>query len=239
MKKYTHLFFDLDGTLWDLRINAHNALSILFSNYNHQGLDKIDFEKFISRYHFHNDQVWTLYRKGQIEKNVLRTIRFERAFADVGIEKPAWLNDFSNEFLEICPRQTQLVEGTKHALDTLSKIYQLHIITNGFKEVQGLKLDAGGITHYFSHIINSEDCGVRKPNAAIFEFALKTAGALKETSLMIGDDWEADILGARDFGMDQAFLTTTEESLAGESGIRHNYTPTYTIRNMYDLLDFL
>lgn len=245
MKKYQHLFFDLDGTLWDLQENTHVAMSILFEKYQKE-LSPVDFGKFYKRYHFHNDYVWALYRQGKIEKELLRTVRFERAFADSGLDvDKEFVDAFSEDFLEICPHQPKTIEGAHELLEYCKEHYTLHIITNGFIEVQGHKMEAANLNPYFTHIINSEHCGVRKPNAGIFEYALNIANANKENSLMIGDDWEADIVGARDFGIDQAFLTTTEDMMnkiheeAGHSNIRHNYKPTYVVSRLTELMNFL
>ncbi len=247
MKQYTHLFFDLDGTLWDLKTNTRNALEHLFTQY-HSQLKGIAFESFFHRYHFHNDQVWALYRENKIEKEVLRTIRFERAFADHNLHPGGeFITEFADSFLDICPRQPKTLDGAHDLLNYLrdKECYHMHIITNGFIEVQGIKMEAAGITNYFKEIINSEHCGVRKPQPGIFQYALQKTGATLENSLMIGDDWEADILGARNFGMDQAFITTTEEMLNdslnayGHNPIRHNYQPTYTISNLTELMEVL
>jgi len=245
LKKYKHLFFDLDGTLWDLQENTRNALVILFEKFKTE-LSEVDFEKFFKRYHHHNDHVWALYREGKIEKHVLRTIRFERAFEDVGLNlENDFIEKFSEEFLEVCPRQPKTLEGAHELLEHCKNNYQLHIITNGFVEVLGHKMAAAKLTDYFTEIINSEHCGIRKPHAGIFEYALNKAGANKENSLMIGDDWEADIIGARNFGIDQAFLTTTEDLMseinreAGSGSLRHNYKPTYTVSKLSELLEVL
>jgi YjjG family noncanonical pyrimidine nucleotidase len=245
LKKYKHLFFDLDGTLWDLRRNTRAALTILFDKYKTE-LSSIDFEAFFKRYHFHNDKVWALYRNNLIEKEVLRYVRFERAFNDTGFVGSAELiRNFSDDFMEICPRQPHTIEGTHELLKYCFGKYDMHIITNGFIEVQGHKMNAANLNSYFTHMINSEHCGVRKPHPEIFEYALNKAGADKSSSLMIGDDWDADILGARDFGMDQAYLTTTDDMLSelneenGHDKIRHNYKPTYAIKSLHELMDIL
>lgn len=238
-KEYKHLFFDLDGTLWDFDSNARNALLILFESYSARMEPAVDFELFLSRYQYHNEQAWALYRKGQMEKNTLRTVRFVKAFADAGLTGVSWIKSFADDFLDVCPRQAGLVEGTRESLEILSSKYQMHIITNGFREIQSIKLASGGIDQYFRQIINSEDCGVRKPGAAIFEYAMKVTGALKIDSVMIGDDWEADIIGARDFGIDQVFLVSGEEKVEDHNKLWHNYKPTYVVSNMHQLLDFL
>jgi putative hydrolase of the HAD superfamily len=121
----------------------------------------------------------------------------------------------------------------------------MHIITNGFVEVQGHKMKAASLENFFDQIINSEHVGVRKPHPDIFRYALEKAGAEAGESLMIGDDWEADILGARNYGIDQAYLITAEEeqnkvnASHGNDPVRHNYKPTYTLHSLRELIDIL
>lgn len=237
MKKYKHLFFDLDGTLWDLKENTRNALRILFEHY-HVELENIDFEDFLNRYRHHNRLAWELYRQGKLEKDVLRIIRFERAFEDCGNEQsPSFITQFAESFLDVSPRQPKAIDGAHELLDYCKSKYQLHIITNGFIEVQGFKLEAAGLTSYFSAMINSEHCGVKKPHPGIFDYAMKKAGADKEHSLMIGDEWESDIIGARDFGMDQVFLKDDESER--EQSLREVFRPTHTIAKLSELIEIL
>jgi putative hydrolase of the HAD superfamily len=242
LKKYNHFFFDLDGTLWDLYTNTEEALRILFKEFNLPA-EPAFFSDFYSKYHYHNEKVWALYRVGKIEKEVLRTIRFERAFEEAGHPLvAAEIERFADRFLDVCPKLPNLLPGAHELLAHASKNGKLHIITNGFKEVQGFKMEAGNLNQYFDQMINSEDVGKRKPNPEIFEYALKKAGATKEESIMIGDDWDADILGARDFGIDQAFITHTEQMQLKLSGgdrthqVRHNYSPTFTVNNLSELI---
>lgn len=241
MKQYKHIFFDLDGTLWDLYKNTELALRQLILEF---GLEHLSFEKFYQHYHHHNEIAWTLYREGKIKKEVLRTERFSRAFGEMGMtESTEFYERFAERFLEICPALPHRVEGAIELLNSLKGRYQLHIITNGFKEVQGIKMKAAGIDHFFQEIINSEDAGVKKPDRGIYEFALQKANALPEHSIMIGDDWEADIIGARDFGIDQVFLTKTERmqsELRGSTTTlkRHNYKPTLTVDDLHELISF-
>jgi putative hydrolase of the HAD superfamily len=241
---YTHLFFDLDGTLWDLQKNTRIALEQLYADGASQGLQAQWFERFYHRYHIHNDRAWALYREGKIEKNELRIVRFRKAFHDIRFDaSEEFLERFASGFLDLCPRQPHVLPGTFEVLDyCVRKKYSMHIITNGFKEVQGIKMDAAGLNGYFEHIILSDDVGAKKPSPVIFDYAFQRAGAKAETSLMIGDDWEADILGARHAGMDQAYLATTEKLLQEaqpEVKVRHNYTPTLTMNSLVELIPFL
>lgn len=245
MKSYKHLFFDLDGTLWDLHTNTRIAIEQLFLKYQDR-IGHVKSADFIPVYTRHNDAVWALYRQNKIEKSVLRTVRFERAFADCGVDTdPEFIEDFATDFIETCPNGPHTIAGTHELLEYCKDKYRLHIITNGFPEVQGNKMSAGKLDGYFREIVNSESVGARKPDPSIFEFALNRASANKSESLMIGDDWDADILGARDFGIDQVFLTTTEDILnrgaavRGQEPARHNYKPTYVVRDMFELKQIL
>ncbi len=243
--KYTHLFFDLDGTLWDLKTNTRVALQTLFDA-NQQVFSGTDFQAFYARYHIHNDRVWALYRDGKMDKETLRVSRFRHALDDCGIQSDdsfgAW---FADQFLEICPRLPHLIEGAMELLNHVNGKYELHIITNGFNEVQHYKMHAAGITSFFNHIIYSEEAGVRKPHKGIFDLAFQRTGADPSRSLMIGDDWDADILGARNAGMDQAFLTSTEDllhelgSVTTGRPMRHNFHPTYTLNHLNELIAVL
>lgn len=237
MKKYNHIFFDLDGTLWDLYKNTEEALRQLYVEFD---LNEDSFERFYKRYHFHNEKVWALYRVGKIEKEVLRSVRFSRAFDDVLMpQSEAMIDAFASRFLEVCPRLPHLIDGTMELLNVAREKATLHIITNGFKEVQGFKIEGGKLGGYFQEIVNSEDAGFRKPSKEIFEYAMKKANATASESLMVGDDWDADIIGARDAGIDQAFLTNTErmqQELTGAAPSRHNYQANYTIDSLRELI---
>jgi putative hydrolase of the HAD superfamily len=137
-------------------------------------------------------------------------------------------------FLEKCPTLPHLIAGAKEILEYCSHRYKMHIITNGFKEVQEIKMTSSGIIHYFQHFFYSEDLGVKKPHPAIFRNALNISQCSAEEVLMIGDDWGADILGARNIGIDQVYLNTNNKL-----DRRHNYTPTYSINDLRNLKEIL
>ena len=75
-----------------------------------------------------------------------------------------------------------------------------YILSNGFQEVQLRKLRSSGIEHYIHHLVLSDDCGITKPLPGIFEYALKRTGAIAETTVMIGDNYDADVQGAKNAG---------------------------------------
>lgn len=229
MSKYKHVFFDLDGTLWDIHRNAELTLRQMFVQFE---IDETLFEAFNKAYLKHNAKVWAMYREGTMSKEELRTARFSRSMDDIGFTyNDEWMERFAAAFVDQCPRQPHLIPGALEILNYLQGKYTMHIITNGFKEIQGIKMDGSGLTPFFVNNINSEDVGVRKPNPKIFEYAFELAGTNAEESLMIGDDWEADILGARGVGMDQVFLKFNDH--------RHNVQPTFTITELIELKNIL
>jgi putative hydrolase of the HAD superfamily len=196
------------------------------------GIDEALFESFNKAYLKHNARVWAMYREGTMSKEELRTARFSRSMDDIGFEYNAeWMEQFAAAFVEQCPRQPHVIPSALEILKYLEGKYTMHIITNGFKEIQGIKMDGSGLTSFFVHNINSEDVGVRKPNPKIFQYAFELAGTSAEESLMIGDDWDADILGARGVGMDQVFLKFDDH--------RHNVHPTFTITELIELKNIL
>ena len=204
--KYTHLFFDLDNTLWDFDRNAKLAMHETVEELNL--LEKInDFNQFYAFYDGVNHRLWEAYRKQEIRKNELITKRFSDTLAEFNLNNidPTAMND---RYLKNMAKQTCLVEGTLELLSTLKqRNLCLMIITNGFKEVQLNKLKNSGLAHFFDHVFISEDLNFPKPDIRVFQHAIRSSNAKKEKSIMIGDNWETDIMGARNFGIDQIFFS--------------------------------
>lgn len=196
-----HLFFDLDRTLWDFEKNSENALKHLFEE--KQLIEKIpSFEKFHRVYKQQNSLLWHDYGKGKISKEKLRTARFSETFSKFNIQDEELAAYFDHGYVTISPQQTSLFPNAHESLSYLKKLgYQMHIITNGFKEVQHIKLEKSDLTQYFDLILCSEEAGANKPNKEIFAHAIEKTGAKPNESVMIGDDYEVDVLGALRFGM--------------------------------------
>ena len=202
MRKYEFLYFDLDNTLWDFSVNAREALKQTLEN-----LDLIiqlpSFDDYFQLYEQINDSLWNDYRAKKITKQALIVERFSRSLGAFQILNQDW-QKINCHYLECMALQTQLFPGTLETLGYLkNKGYQMHIITNGFKEVQHAKLINSGLSEFFGRVFISEEIHTTKPHREIFEHALKSSNALKKKSIMIGDSWEIDILGAQNFGIDQ------------------------------------
>ncbi|MCJ8154475.1 YjjG family noncanonical pyrimidine nucleotidase [Chryseobacterium sp. SSA4.19] len=211
--KIQHIFFDLDNTLWDHRRNAYLTIKSLFEKEEISLKYNIDFEEFHFVYHEINEKLWENIRDGIIDKEYLRKHRFYDTFNHFGINDEALAMYFEEHFLDKILNHNELVEGAGYILDYLtSKKYTLHIISNGFKEVTERKCILSGIARYFQTITSADTVGVRKPKPEIFEYSLSLADATKENSILIGDDWVADVVGAQNFGMDVIFFDVFNEN---------------------------
>ena len=202
MRKYDFLFFDLDNTLWDFSANSREALK--------QTLDELglisqldSFDDYFHLYQQINESLWSDYRAKKITKQALIVERFSRSLEAFNITHQDW-QGINCYYLGCMSIQTKLIDGTVETLTYLkAKGYQMHIITNGFKEVQHAKVKNSGLSDFFGRVYISEEIRTTKPHRPIFEHALKSSNALKKKSVMIGDSWEIDIVGAQRFGMDQ------------------------------------
>lgn len=196
-----HLFFDLDRTLWDFDKNSEIALRQLFI------AEELEaqiggFEHFHKQYVYQNAHLWKLYGKGLIKKDELRFERFRVTLKHFKIKDEALVRRLSDAYVQISPLQTALFPSAIQTLQDLAQMgFKLHIITNGFQEVQFVKLENCGLRAFFDVVVCSEFVGKNKPDLAIFKYALNQAGAKAEKSVMIGDDYHVDIAGALRAGM--------------------------------------
>jgi putative hydrolase of the HAD superfamily len=206
MMKYKHIFIDLDKTIWDFDRNARATFEEIFKKYDLGSYGISGLDAFIAVYTRINEMLWDLYRENKIKKEVLSIRRFELTLNEFGIDDLILATHISEDYVTLSPLKTLLLPYSREALDYLRPTYALHIITNGFEEVQQKKLDVCRLRKYFRTITTSEEAGVKKPETPIFELALSKACARASESLMIGDDLVVDMSGARQAGMDTLYF---------------------------------
>ena len=210
MAKIEHVFFDLDHTLWDFEKNSDLAFQKVFEKQN----ITIDLHKFLEVYKPLNLEFWRLYREEKITKSELRYSRLKNTFDAIDFEISDEVIDMiAIEYIDFLPHFNHLFDGTFEILDYLKDKYNLHIITNGFEEIQAKKMESSKILDYFDVIVTSESVGVKKPNPRVFEFALEKANANANNSIMIGDSIEADIYGAINSGIKAIHCNFEKEAI--------------------------
>ncbi|MGB0403273.1 MAG: YjjG family noncanonical pyrimidine nucleotidase [Salibacteraceae bacterium] len=210
-KNITHVFFDLDHTLWDFETNSREALDEIFQIFELGQKRVRSAIDFIHVYERINENMWAGYRDGSISKNTLRKDRFPRALAAFNINDDKLAQEINDYYLSHSPLKSNLFDHAHTTLDYLKSKYKMYIITNGFEEVQNVKMKGSDLDRYFEKVITSEMVGVRKPDPKIFDFALSEANAKSEFSVMIGDDLIADVLGGQKAGMKGVFFNPTEK----------------------------
>lgn len=234
MKHYKDIFLDFDDTLYDTHGNAVIALRELFADMQ---LSRwfADEQVFYDAYWQANIDLWTRYSRGEITRDYLIVERFRRPLsAAEGLEPTVELClDASDRFLDFCSSKPGLVDGARELMDYLKRRgYRLHMCSNGFHEVQYKKLRACGLSDCFDTIVLSEDAGANKPSPLFFDYAMEQTKADKQLTLMVGDNFQTDILGAKRYGLDTAYFNRYPDYPAEEP-------VTYEVSRLSALMDIL
>lgn len=223
----TDVFFDLDHTLWDFDKNSKLAFKRVFNKNN---ID-INFDDFIKVYEPINLEYWRLFRNEKVSKQELRRGRLINSFKKLNLKFSIEIIDqLAENYIEELPLDNHLFKDALEVLNYLSKKYTLHIITNGFKNVQQQKITNSGIKKYVTTITTSEEVGVKKPNPKIFFKALDKAKTKPQNSIMIGDSFEADIQGAKKIGMKTLYFN--DKNITFDDEINQ----IYSLKEIYDYL---
>lgn len=199
--KFTHIFFDLDHTLWDYEYNSRKVLREMYA---HFGLNKhlsSTCDEFILSFCDANATLWHAFNLGQITRNEIRNDRFVKILKQCGCGDLPLGDTLSDYYLYHCPRQTRIMEDADLILDYLNRKYHLSIVTNGFDDVQYVKLQSCGLDKYFKNVFTSDTVGHKKPDPQIFEHALEVLGVDRRQVLMVGDNPVTDIQGAKNAGI--------------------------------------
>lgn len=205
----TDIFFDLDHTLWDFEANSAATFSSILAPFDYP----FSVEEFLNVYSPINHAYWKRYRENEITTEELRFSRIEKTFEVLQVPIPSErVLLHSEKYIEELSTHTHLFEGTKTLLDALHQKYHLHIITNGFEQVQQKKMRNSGIEKYFQVVLTAEKAGVKKPKSEIFQKALQMAQTSAAKSLMVGDSLEADVQGALAVGMQAIHFNSHNEN---------------------------
>jgi len=229
---YKNVFIDLDDTLWDFHANAKSSLAEIYDRRN-LGQFFDSFDQYFSIYAKRNIELWEEYGKGTISKAELSLERFSHPLIQVGVDNAPLAKEIGEEYLALLPSRTMLVPHAKELLDYLRPKYPLTIVSNGFVEVQYKKLNSCRLEQYFAHVVLSEAAQALKPDKRIFEYALQLNNANASETIMIGDSYEADIVGAQNASIDQIYfnpkLTQPDK----------NKPSTFQVNSLSEIMDIL
>ena len=231
MQRYKNLFIDLDDTIYDFSSASREAF---METYELLHYDRFfdSFNHYYSIYEPYNLELWHIYGEGKITKEELNKRRYSYPLEVVGIKDQELADTFCCEALGRIPTKNRLIDGAIELLEYLRPKYKMYILSNGFKELQSHKMRTAGIDKYFDALILSEDIGVNKPNRELYEYALEKTGSKLEESIMIGDMFETDIVGAANIGMKQIYFNPKKKE-------SHTFAPTYMVTELLQIKDIL
>jgi YjjG family noncanonical pyrimidine nucleotidase len=230
-KNYKFIFFDLDHTLWDYEKNAEETLADLYTSYKLHERGVPDAQSLYHRFRSVNIALWDLYDRNLVDQAYIRTERFKQILDHFGAYEKDLSDKVSSDYLDSCPKKQNLIPHANDILEYLSRKYHLTVVTNGFEEIQNIKLTSGDLHRYFKHIVTSQKAGHKKPSQKIFEFAMTLNNAACCDVVMIGDNLITDIGGARGASIDTIFFNRDK--------ISHEARVDYEINCLSELTNIL
>lgn len=229
--KYKNVFFDLDDTLWATLRNSRETFRQMYEEFHYEQYFH-SFESFFEIYQTRNLQLWDAYDDGKMTKEELNKERFYHPLKKVGVYDEALAERFAKRFFQIIPTKTGVMPYAKELLDYLSPQYNLYILSNGFREIQEHKMKSAGLDHYFNDIILSDDIQVNKPHPELYQYAFSTTHSSPDDSIMVGDSWKNDIIGARNVNLQQIYYNV-------EGRIDFPVQPTYVVKSLKEIESIL
>lgn len=204
--QYTNYFFDLDDTLLDFKESEKLSFKMTMDDLGvKESLDDL-----FKVYKNENDKLWLDYEKGLVTKDILKVKRFKILFDHFSIEIDP--NTASKRFLDALPESVVLMESAVETLEWLSGHAEVGIITNGIEYVQLQRINNSPLKDFISYICVSDSCGHAKPDVRFFEYTAKHAKNFnKSKTLVVGDRYDADIIGANRFGVDSCWFNHDKE----------------------------
>jgi 2-haloacid dehalogenase len=221
--RYRWLVFDADGTLFDFHLGETTALQLT------TGKNGIKYSPNLHTvYNAISADLWRQFELGEISLMHLRVVRFERLFAELGIDLEA--ESFNRDFMEALGQQRQLLPGAEAVVRDLSSRFRLLLATNGIAVVQRPRFAHSSIRKYFEDVVISDEIGVAKPQTGFMEEAFSRMGEPQKTEvLMIGDSLTSDIAGGVNFGIDTCWFNPEGRALDGSS------KPTFEIADLTEI----
>jgi YjjG family noncanonical pyrimidine nucleotidase len=229
--RYSCIFFDLDHTLWDYETNSRETLDELFVSYRLADRGVMNSDSFYQQFRKVNFELWDLYDRELVNHDYIRIERFKQILTHFQAYEEKLSTDISVDYLRTCPAKGNLMPHALETLEYLAPKYKLTVVTNGFEEIQNIKLSAGKIAHFFDHIVTSQKAGHRKPAKQIFKFAMDANATSCNEVLMVGDNLITDMGGARASSIDTVFFNPEK--------VLHNELVHYEIANLSELQNIL
>ena len=224
MAKYYCILFDADNTLLNFDAAENKALAETLVNY---GIEP-DAET-VQTYRTINEELWRQLEKGQIRREKLFGERFSRFLKAINAAGDGV--EMNRCYLEQLSTHPDLMSPeVLDVLRELSEVATLAIVSNGAQKVQTRRLAESGVMNFMEDVFISEKMGCEKPNARIFDAALRALGVEnREHVLMVGDSLSSDVQGGVNAGLDTCWYNPNHAENPGK------VVPTYEISSLEEL----
>ena len=198
------VYFDLDDTLLDHRAAERAALADCCAAFADH-FDGHDLAAVQETYHQYNAPLWTQYAAGEIGREDVQRLRFERLCASLGLGLDA--RELGEAYMARYARHWRWTAGAEAAFEAIAARFPVGLLTNGFAEAQHAKLDRfPALRERAVAIVVSEEVGVMKPHPRIFRHATERAGVEPGAILYVGDSLRSDVEGGRAAGWQVAWF---------------------------------
>nr|BDT26589.1 YjjG family noncanonical pyrimidine nucleotidase [Bacteriovorax sp. HI3] len=226
--KYNLFLFDLDDTLLDFQASEKLCFTQTFIHFGVKDL----LEEIHKTYKTENNLLWKQLERGEVDKDFLKVERFKRTLDTHKIEIPP--HKMSEFYLEQLPKHVVLIDGAVELLKHVKEFGEIGIITNGIEYTQRERIKNSELKDYIDFIAVSEECGFAKPDVRFFEFAAsRSKNFVKESTIIIGDRFDADIVGAHNFGIDSLWFN--QHKTANTSNLK----PTFEAHSLAQVKEIL
>lgn len=223
-KTYDWILFDADDTLFDFDIYA--GLVRMFSKDYSIDFTPEDYQTFQTL----NKSLWVAYQNGDINAQELQNQRFDQWAKHLNTSAQTLNTAFLDSMAEICTP----LEGAIELLQTLQGKTKLGIITNGFTQMQEVRLERTGLKDHFEVLVISEEVGYAKPHPLIFDHAFELMGnPARDRVLMVGDNPDSDIRGGINAGVDTCWINSGDKVLPSDL---HPHYVVSSLRELHDIL---
>lgn len=230
--RYDTILFDFDDTLIDTLYNTQETLREIYEDYA-LGRYYPSFDYFFLQvFKPANLGLWKQYEHGEIKKSSLMDERFHRVFADIDEIDNAQTVRINGDYIGRIMRKKKVIPGAIDLLEYLKPKYKLVLLSNGFSEMQYTKIENNGMSDYFDAVILSDQVGVNKPHPDIFRFALNEVHTTPDRAIMVGDNYDTDITGAYNSGVDQLWYNPAQTE-------KKSFSPTHTVANLLEIRGIL
>lgn len=199
--KYTTIFFDVDYCLLDTPTSERRIIRELYAQQGQIVGDDVGDE-----YREINRQLWVYLDRGEITRERLYVMRFERLFKAHPFFKSA--EEVAPWFLDKLANAYDPQEGAAHLLERLQNSgVRIFTASNGIGKVMNGRVENAGLAKYLTGKFAADDIGAMKPSYDYFDRIFKLSGETDlSKTLMVGDNPVTDVNGAVEYGMTGALF---------------------------------